>query len=125
MSGKHTAKHHEIRACAKRFRYISTRNTAPIRTNETTETMRGIRALNDCRELGVANTSYGARDTHRARANTNFYNISAGEYQLFSHLPCNNISSHDDASWRPFSHFFHKVREALGVTISPIYTNKS
>ena len=92
MACQHTAQHHEIRAAAERFCDIARHGATAIADNHTAQTMRGIGAFNHRRKLRIAHAGFHTRGTYGARTNPDFYNIRAGENQLFTHFTGHHVT---------------------------------
>jgi acyl-CoA reductase-like NAD-dependent aldehyde dehydrogenase len=121
---QHTAKHYEVSAAAKGFGNIARHGAAAVADDLPTEAMRRIGTLDHGRELWITDTRFNACSADRTRADTDFYNISAREDQLFTHLTGHYVARDNGFRWPGFTRLAYELHEVLGVTVGYVDADK-
>jgi hypothetical protein len=88
------------------------------KTNE--KAVRRVGALDDRRELRIADAGHLARRAHRPRPDTHLHDVRAREDQLLGHLAGDDVASHDDEVRVPLANLRDQADKALGVAVGHV-----
>ena len=123
VAGEHAAEHDEVGTGTEGLGDVARRGAAAVGTDEALQTVCGVRALDNGRELWEADASHPSRGAHRAGADANLDDIDAVKDQLLGHLTGHHIAGHNRDVRELVAQLLDEGDEGIGVAVGDIDTD--